>query len=114
LTSRGADRLRNYPEQAGATAIEALIYFFYLVVLVFPAWLCASMRYGHAWTVYGVVTILLIVPVSVVSIKCFTATICDLGDGLLMLWTGSFPLTWLAGSLLGLAFRFLNKPPKSN
>jgi hypothetical protein len=100
--------------QAGATAIEALIYFLYLAVLVFPAWLCARMRYSHAWAVYALVTILLLIPVSVASIKCFTATICGLGDGLLMLWTGSVPLTWLAGPLLGLAFRFLNRPPKPN
>ena len=59
------------------------------------------------------VTILLLIPVSVVSIQCFKATICDLGMGLAMLFTGSWPLAWLIGSLLGLAFRFLNKPPKS-
>jgi hypothetical protein len=112
-TSR-ADRLRANIGAGRATAIEALIYFLYLAVLVFPAWLCASMRYWHAWTVYALVTILLLIPVSVVSFQCFRATICDLGMGLAMLVTGSWPLAWLFGSLLGLLFRFLNKLPKSN
>jgi len=99
---------------AGATAIEVLIYFLYLAVLVFSAWLCARMRYWHAWTVYAVVTILLLIPVSVVSFQCFRATICDLGMGLAVLLTGSWPLAWLFGSLLGLLFRFVNRLPKSN
>jgi hypothetical protein len=34
--------------------------------------------------------------------------------GLAVLFTGSWPLAWLIGSLLGLAFRFLNRPPKPN
>jgi hypothetical protein len=76
------------------------------------------MRYWHAWTVYALVTILLLIPVSVVTIECFKATICDLGMGLAVLVTGSWPLAWLFGSLLGLLFRllfrFLNKLPKSN
>jgi len=84
-----------------------------LAVALLAAWLCAAMRYWHAWTAYAAVTILLLIPVSVVSIQCFKATICDLGMGLAMLFTGSWPLAWLIGSLLGLAFRFLNKPPKS-
>jgi uncharacterized protein YybS (DUF2232 family) len=86
----------------------------YVTLLVLPAWLCAKMRYWHAWTVYAVLTILLIIPFSVTSFQCFTKTICDLGDGLVMLWAGSLPLTWLIGSLLGLPFRFLRKPPQSN
>ena len=72
------------------------------------------MRYWHAWTAYAAVTILLLIPVSVVSIQCFKATICDLGMGLAVLFTGSWPLAWLIGLLLGLAFRFLNRPPKPN
>ena len=86
----------------------------YVTLLVLAAWLCAKMRYWHAWTVYAVLTILLIIPFSVVSVECFKATICDLGNGLVMLWTGSWSLTWLIGSLLGLPFRFLRKPPQSN
>jgi len=40
-------------------------------LLVFPAWLCAIIRYWHAWTVYALVTILLTIPFSVVSVECF-------------------------------------------
>ena len=86
----------------------------YVALLVFPAWLCAIIRYWHAWTVYALVTILLIIPFSVVSVECFKATICDLGNGLVMLWTGSWPLTWLIGSLLGLPFRLLRETPQSS
>jgi hypothetical protein len=103
--------------QTGATAIDTYLLlgvFLYVALLVVPAWLCAIMRYWYAWTVYAVVTILLIIPFSVVSIKCFRPTICDLGDGLAMLWTGSWALTWLIGSLLGLPLRLLRKPPQSN
>jgi len=60
------------------------------------------------------VTILLTIPFSAVSVECFKATICDLGNGLVMLWTGSWALTWLIGSLLGLPFRLLRKPPQSS
>ena len=85
-----------------------------MAVALLAAWLCAAMRYWHAWTAYAAVTILLLIPVSVVSIQCFKATICDLGMGLAVLFTGSWPLAWLIGLLLGLAFRFLNRPPKPN
>jgi len=101
-------------ERAGAMAIDASIYFLHLGLLLFSAWLCFVIQYWHAWTVYALVTILLLTPVSVVSFQCFRAPICDLGMGLAMLFTGSWPLAWLIGSLLGLAFRFLNRPPKPN
>src|SRR4030095_10466138 len=59
-------------------AIDALFYLLHLGLLLFSAWLSAVIRYWHAWTVYALVTILLLTPVSVISyaVFCLTKHLC--------------------------------------